>query len=90
MNIRHDLRLGRIVLSTPLGDRDFDPDSDADRLRLARLLRIHAEREAGFAPGTEAGPGSDVMAAVLAYDLKRVKRFDERGSRSLTLADLED
>lgn len=90
MNIRHDLRSGKILLDTPLGLREFDPMADSDRLRLTRLLRIHAEREAGFAAGTGAGHGQDSASAVLAYDLRRVRRFDERGARTLTLEDLED
>ncbi len=87
MNITYSLTTGKITLATDFSHAEFDPDVPEERLRLCRLIRITAEREAGFYPGRG---GVDSAKASLAYDLARIRRFDEAGRKSLRLEDLED
>lgn len=96
LTVLYDLRSGLTRLTTPHYETiEFNLEFPEERLRFARAIRIHSELAAGFYPGREpeAGWRSGIKVKNISYlgDVERaVKHYDERGARTLTLADIED
>lgn len=88
--VLYDLRTSLTRLTTPHYETiEFNLELPEERLRFARAIRIHSELAAGFYPGRE---GQVHVPKLRSYDAvsAAVKRYDEAGARTLTLADLED
>lgn len=91
LEIEFDLRSDKVFLTTPFSRAEFS-DTETGRAMLFRALRNCAMYEATRARKIEMGGtaiGRDVADAILAYDAKQIKKFDERNRPVLTLDDLE-
>lgn len=100
LTVLYDLRSGLTRLTTPHYETiEFNLELPEERLRFARAIRIHSELAAGFYPGREpktvygARTGRITHVDGIAHlgDVERaVKRYDEAGARTLSLAEIED
>lgn len=101
LEVIYDLRSGLTRLTTPHYETiEFNLELPEERLRFARAIRIHSELAAGFFPGRD--PEADWRSGLASHKTrtqglaklgdveKAVKRYDERGARTLSLADIED
>lgn len=91
LEIEFDLRSDKVFLTTPFSRAEFS-DTETGRAMLFRALRNCAMYEAGRQRKLDMGEtpaGRDVSDAILAYDAKQIKKFDERNRPVLNLEDLE-